>query len=396
MIKLELAKTTMRFWIRLLLSSGGLLLVCLLVNSYSTAIMIQSLTPDTLENYLDRQTGSNMPGLQYIVVDANSVLYEYAGGWANLADQKPMTAETTMMAYSMTKTITAVAVLQLVEQDKLGLDDDVSLYLPELPYEQSITIRQLITHTSGIPNPLPLRWVHSLNDTSFNEDVELANVLMEYPSLDFEPGEKYSYSNIGYWLLGKAIEKVTGQTYSKYVEQNILSPLNILPTEMGFEIPTPSLHANGYLAKYSTLNLMKGFVTDSDYWGAYEGNWMQIKAHLLNGPSFGGLIGTAGGFSRFLQDQLHPESVLFTSETKQLFETQQQTTSGAFIPMTLGWHIGEVNGIVYYFKEGGGGGFHCEMRIYPSLGIGSVVMTNSTQFNSTNFLNQIDTVFTQE
>ena len=66
---------------------------------------------------------------------------------------------------------------------------------------------------------------------------------------------------------------------------------------------------------------------------------------------------------------------------------------GESIPMTLGWHIGETDGSAYYFKEGGGGGFHSEMRIYPSLGIASVVMANATQFNSTKFLNKSDPVF---
>jgi len=61
--------------------------------------------------------------------------------------------------------------------------------------------------------------------------------------------------------------------------------------------------------------------------------------------------------------------------------------------MTLGWHVGEADGAVYFFKEGGGGGFHSEMRLYPTTGIASVVMANSAEFNSTKFLNRVDSVF---
>ena len=104
-------------------------------------------------------------------------------------------------------------------------------------------------------------------------------------------------------------------------------------------------------------------------------------------------IGTARGFSRFLQDQLRGESVLFGLETKRLLETRQTDGAGRPIPMTPGWHVGETHGVAYFFKEGGGGGFHCEMRIYPTSGIATVVLANSTEFSSTGFLNRIDRTF---
>jgi hypothetical protein len=108
----------------------------------------------------------------------------------------------------MSKTITAAAVLQLVEIGRIGLDDPVDRHLGSLPYSSRVTVRQLISHTSGIPNPIPLRWVHSadLHET-FDEDTALAAVLRKYPRLSFAPGSKYAYSNIGYWLLGRVVER---------------------------------------------------------------------------------------------------------------------------------------------------------------------------------------------
>ena len=105
--------------------------------------------------------------------------------------------------------------------------------------------------------------------------------------------------------------------------------------------------------------------------------------------------GTARGFSRFLQDQLQTESVLFGLATKRLLETRQTDGAGRSIPMTLGWHVGETHGVAYFFKEGGGGGFHSEMRIYPSRGIATVVLANSTEFGSTRFLNRVDRTFVE-
>lgn len=345
-----------------------------------------------LESVLKRYLRWQTPGLQYVVVDANQTLFEYAGGWADIARQKPMTPQTTMMAYSMTKTLTAVAVLQLVQEGKLGLDDPIDRYLTNHPYVgQPITVRQLLTHTSGLPNPIPIRWVHLMEeDKHFDEAAELAKVLRNNPTLASEPGHKYAYSNIGYWLLGKIIEQVTGQPYTKYMKAKVIAPLG---QPLDFVISDSTHHANGYLARYSMLNLIKGFVMDSKFFAGYEGSWLRLKSHHLNGPAFGGLVGTARSFAAFLQDQLQPQSVLFDLDSKRLFETQQTNREGELVPMTLGWHVGETMGVPYLFKEGGGGGFHTEMRLYPSKGIASVVMVNSTEFNSRRFLNRLDAVF---
>jgi CubicO group peptidase (beta-lactamase class C family) len=372
--------------------SGLLILGIVILQGINS--MKPALDQSNIRLVLDEYAGKEVPGLQYIVLNTNETLFEYAGGWADLRSQRPMTLDTTMMAYSMTKTITAVTILQLVEQGRVGLEDPITRYLSDNPYGDQITIRQLLDHTSGIPNPIPLRWAHLVEEHGkFDENAALAQVLREHSRLDFQPGAKFSYSNIGYWLLGKVVEKVTGRPFTAVVQKNVLEPLHIPASELGFGIPNPASHASGYLARYSMMNLFKGFVTDSKYWGSYSGNWLEVKSHQLNGPAFGGLVGTARGFTYFLQDQLQPESVLLGSATKQLLETQQTNQAGELVPMTLGWHIGETNGVVYYFKEGGGGGFHCEMRIYPSLDIASIVMTNSTEFNSTQFLNRYDSVF---
>ena len=357
------------------------------------ATMIDNvLVKDNTTSDLNQYVRSEVPGLQYIAVTADRVLFEYAGGWADIQGQKGMTLDTTLMAYSMTKTFTAVAILQLAEQRKLSLDDVIDRYLPNAAYHgHGITLRQLLNHTSGVPNPIPLRWVHlAAEDSSFNEAEALATVLRENPDLAFEPGRKFAYSNIGYWLLGKVVEQVTGQSYPAYIRGNILQPLRLSAQEMDFVIPDESRHANGYLKKYSLMNLVKGFVIDRKFVGGYEGHWLRLNSHYLNGPAFGGLIGTARGFSRFLQDQLRGESVLFGLETKRLLETRQTDGAGRPIPMTPGWHVGETHGVAYFFKEGGGGGFHSEMRIYPTRGIATVVLANSTEFSSTGFLNRVD------
>lgn len=336
---------------------------------------------------------SNGPGIQYILVDKSNVIFEYSSGFADIKSRTPLRLSQTMAAFSMTKTITAIAVLQLVEKQIIKLDDKVDRYIKH-SYSPNITIRQLLNHTSGIPNPIPLKWVHLANSNDkFSEDAALDLVLREHPKPDNAPGEKYAYSNIGYWLLGKVIEAATGQEYQTYVKLNIFHPLKLEPAEIDFKINDPSNHAKGYLAKYSFMNLVKGFVTNKEVWGEYEGSWLRIKDFYLNGPAFGGAIGSAKAFSRILQDLLSEESLLLGKSVRQFLYTQEKTNSGKLIPMTVGWHIGDLNGLRYFYKEGGGAGFHSEMRIYPSVGLASVIMTNRTSFNSRKELSRIDVNF---
>lgn len=331
------------------------------------------------------------PGLQYVAVNHAGIVLEECSGLADLASNRPMRAATSLMAYSMSKTITAAAVLQLVDAGRMALDAPLAKYVSAQPYGGDLTIRQLLSHSSGTPNPLPLRWVHAAADhATFDEHAALADVLRRHPRLAFRPGTKYAYSNIGYWLLGAAIEQATGQRFADYVERAVLSPLGIVPEELGYRVTNATEHATGYLEKYSLINLIKSWLIDAALVGRYAGPWLEIRPHYLNGPAFGGLVGTARGFAKFLQDQLSTRSRLFGDRTRVLFFEPQHTSSGQPMAMTLGWHTGSMSGVPYFYKEGGGGGFHCMMRLYPQAGFGSVVLTNATGVNVNAILDRTD------
>ncbi len=339
---------------------------------------------------------SKVPGIQYAVVDSSGIVFEYYGGWADIQQEIPMTAKTQMLAYSMTKTLTAAAILQLVDTGSLVLDESANTYLDHNPYGTSVTLRQLLAHTSGIPNPNPLRWIHPASDPWDREDEEAAlrQVLQENGELDARPGQKYAYSNINYWLLGKIIEQVTGTEYRNYISGNVFNPLGITEDEMGFFFSPPPHHSKGYLARRSVMNLLKRFLIDGDLIGTYEERrWLHIRAHYVNGPAYGGIVGTARGFAKFLCDQVRTGSVLFSARTKELFFERQKTASGEEIPMTTGWHIAGLDGERFFFKEGGGGGFHAEMRIYPDRKIATVGMTNETSSKIKGYLNSLDPKF---
>lgn len=332
----------------------------------------------------------NSPGIQYVVVNKNETIFEHTVGLSNIKQAVPLNSDHTMSAFSMTKTVTAIAVLQLLESHKLKLDDPVSDYI-EHPYNRHISIRQLLSHTAGISNPIPLKWVHLSKDhASFNEASALRKVLFDHPDLATPPGTEYRYSNIGYWLLGKVIEKASGQAYTDYITENIFDVLGLTSDEIGFLVVDENNQAKGYLKRWSLMNLFGRFFIDANLLGEYEGSWLHIENVYLNGPSFGGAIGSATAFSKILQDLLSNQSTLLNNQSKQLLYSQQQTDSGKSVEVTLGWHIGNLNGVRYYFKEGGGAGFRSEMRIYPHNGVASVLMSNKTSLNSRKILSELD------
>ena len=330
------------------------------------------------------------PGIQYVAVHANGTLLEYHGGFADLAAGRRMLATTPMMAYSMSKTITAAAVLQLVEAGRVGLDDPLSRHVEAHPYGREITVRHLLSHTGGVPNPLPLKWVHpAAAHASFDERAALSRVLRDHPKLASAPGAKYAYSNIGYWLLGGVVEHAAGTPFTRYVLERILRPLGV-QDELGYTPSGPAAVASGYLEKYSFINAIKGWLVDRELVGRYSGPWLHIHEHYLNGPAFGGLVGSADSFARFLQDQLRDQSSVLGDAARRLFYEQQRTRDGRAIDMTLGWHVGATGRQRFYFKEGGGGGFHSLMRLYPERGIGTVVIANATRVDVHALLDQVD------
>lgn len=157
-----------------------------------------------------------IPGLSIAVARHKETIVAKGYGFANLADSTPATAETVYPIASITKQFTAAAILQQVEQDKLDLKDDVTKYVPEFASEgRKITIKQLLNHTSGVPNDAAP--AHSALDFT---PTEFLTAFAPLPT-EFPPGEQFAYSNSGYYLLGLVLEKVSGEKYGEYLKNHV-------------------------------------------------------------------------------------------------------------------------------------------------------------------------------
>jgi CubicO group peptidase (beta-lactamase class C family) len=155
---------------------------------------------------------------------------------ANLELGVPIRPEMVFRVGSVTKQFTAMAILELAEQGKLTLGDDITQYLPDFPtHGEKITIENLLTHTSGIKSYTELESWRKV----MREDLPVPRMidLFKNEPSDFAPGEKWLYDNSGYFLLGAILEKVTGQPYADWMAAHLFGPLNLSHTTYGAEAP---------------------------------------------------------------------------------------------------------------------------------------------------------------
>jgi D-alanyl-D-alanine carboxypeptidase len=332
------------------------------------------------------------PAVQYIHFSQDSIIYEYQNGYADLKSGMKVDKNTTFHVFSITKTFTALSVIQLAERNLIDIEKPVKTYLPDSGLPEDVTVKHLLSHTAGLANPIPLSWIHPAEEhETFSRNEFFAPILKRHARLKSKPGEKFAYTNLGYIILGQVIEAVTGTTYEQYVKEHIIDKLPISPQELGFEIKLPVLHAKGYHNKYSFSNLILGlFLDKSKYMDAAVGKWKPFKDNYVNGAPYGGLIGTANAFVKYGQSLLKGNSELVSDQYKSLIFEETKTTDGKPAGMCLSWYNGDLNGQTYYTHAGGGGGYYCEIRLYPRIGKGSFIVFSRSGFSDERFLSKLD------
>ena len=191
------------------------------------------------------RVADHAPGTSVGVVHGSDTLVLKGFGFANVEDSVPATAATVYRIGSITKQFTAAAILQLVEQGKVQLDAPVSTYLPHFPREGGrATIRQLLTHTSGLPNYTELPAFADVRRTDL-ADGQLVALFGGRP-LDFPPGTRWHYSNSGYYTLGLVLQQLGGVPYAVYLDQTILKPVGLAHTLYCSVEPLVPHRAAGY------------------------------------------------------------------------------------------------------------------------------------------------------
>jgi CubicO group peptidase (beta-lactamase class C family) len=257
------------------------------------------------------------------VVKDGKVVKTAAYGLADLENEAPVTVDSVFALASITKQFTAAAILLLAEKGKLSLDDHVSGFLPEPPEAwKDITLRHLLTHTSGLPGldrgftSLQASWPMELSTKD-------AYASATKDAMDFAPGEAWQYSDVGYFLLGMVIEKVSGKKYPEFLAERILKPLGMKNTSVPDQIHLLAHRVRGY-------TLLEGNLVNICRDGQVE-----LASHF-------GMFSTVGDLVRW-DRALSSGGLIQPSSLEQAY-SQVVLKSGATYPYGFGWALGDRKG----------------------------------------------------
>ncbi|MGU3377536.1 serine hydrolase domain-containing protein [Chryseobacterium sp. M5A1_1a] len=229
-------------------------------------------TQTQISDYLSR-FNQNDPGFTYMIKYDSGTEYKGAIGLASLDPKKDLNIQDVFNLASLSKQFTAFAILLLEQEGKLSLDDSLYKYMPELgKYVKSITLLNLIHHTSGLSDYMELAEKYNYDTTVFLSSEQTLKHLSTLDKTEFEPGSKFEYSNTGYFLLSQIVEKVSGQSMKDFCKERIFDPLQMKNTFVVDSYPIKQ----SYVLSYDDLNNAHEIIWNHTGDGAVHSNVIDL------------------------------------------------------------------------------------------------------------------------
>lgn len=312
----------------------------------------QSVLADSIDRYAeDHMKSEQIPGLAVVVLKNGDIIHAKGYGFANLEHQVPVTTQTVFQSGSVGKAFTVIAVMMLVDEGKVRLDDNLSVWFPDAPEAwSSITVQHLLEHTSGLrgyPDDFDFRVDRS--------EAELYEIIKAQP-LAFAAGERRSYSNLGFVLLGILINKVSGKHHGDFLQERIFTPLHMTSARIISEAEIVPNRASGYRLIDSKLA---------------NHEWV---APSLNTTADGALYLSVEDIAKW-EAALHRGDLLSPQSYDKMW-TRLTTTSGVQEPWGFSWLLADVNGQRFIEHSGGWQGFTANFSRYPAKGLAVAVLQN--------------------
>jgi len=343
---------------------------------------------DELAAACERLTPDSVPGIAAVVVRRDGAEQPCAAGVADLETGRPTTPDSAHLWFSMTKIVTATAAMQLVDRGSLDLDDPVSGWLPEFPQPRSgwppVLVRHLLSHSSGLTNPIPVRWVHPAGERPRDAREFTLSLLRRHRKLRSPAGSKAVYSNLGYLALGEVIAAASGQTYTEYVRANVLTPLGMDRSGFTYDDVGDDV-ATGHQRRFHPMTPLFRVLLPLGIMGANRGRFVSFNRFCVDGPAYGGLIGPVRDAAGFVAAHLNGGELrgvrLLSPESVDAMQTIQ--ARGPRMDVGFGWYRRgrSRSGADFVEHLGGGGGFRTLLRIYPRRGLGVVAMGNASTYD---------------
>lgn len=324
--------------------------------------------------FMDQLAASDSFSGAVLIAKGEKPIFRKAHGMANKNSNVQNQVTTKFNLGSMNKMFTGVAVAQLAEQGKLSFNDPIAKYLPDYPNKavaDKVTIHQLLTHTSGLGDFFNEKFF--ANQVGFKRITDYLPVFANNP-LDFEPGQRWQYSNAGYIVLGAIIERVTGQSYYDYVQKHIFRPSGM--THTGFYPSVGDLPD----AAIPYTNLGPG--------GSGQGPRHATKRDELRGGPAGGGYSTVDDLLKF-SIALRHHKLLGPEYTDIVTTGKVDAPFGKY-----GYGFGDVNfnGVHSFGHNGGAPGISAQLDIYPDLDYTVIVLSNYDPPETVKVLSKIRTL----
>jgi CubicO group peptidase (beta-lactamase class C family) len=320
---------------------------------------------DQVDDYLRSEMElRRIPGAALLVIQTNQTVKREAYGFANLELKAAARPETVFEIGSITKQFTAACILLLAQDDKLSLEDKISAHLRRSPEAwQEITIRHLLTHTSGLKSYTGLDGFELRRHLSQDQFIEAIGA---YP-LEFKPGDAWKYCNTGYNLLGFIIENVTGEKYWDFLNQRICQPLRM----------------------HSTTNRLPSLVIANRACGYEQTNhtWINRDYDLTDVFSAGALLSTVDDLAKW--NASLDAGTLLNAAARQQMWTPAHLGNGNLTQYGLGWRIDEIQGHPNIGHGGSTSGFSASIQRFPADRLAVILLTNTDEQIATTLARRI-------
>lgn len=297
--------------------------------------------------------GKNITGLSVAILKDGRTALAKGYGCRSLEPRQPVADDTRFSIGSVTKQFVCACILLLAEEGKLAVRDSVAKYYPQLTRAGDITLLDLMNHVSGYPDYYPLDFVDRRMAVPIAED----DLIAQYGGgqLDFAPGARYSYSNTGYAILGRVIEKASGEPLGTFLERRVLRPL-----AMGQTAYEPRQKTADYALGYTSFAL--GPVEPAPP----EGRGWAVAA--------GGIFSTTGDLARW--DQALMDGRLFKPESWQLMTARRQLADGRWSDYGCGLGLSVRNGLTVLAHSGAMSGFRAFNTLIPARRSAVILLSN--------------------
>lgn len=319
----------------------------------------------------DRMDAEKIPGIAVAVMREGKIVLAKGYGLANVEHSVPVKPETIFQSGSVGKAFTVVAIMMLVDEGKIGLDDKINKYFIDAPPEwEAITIRHLLQHTSGMGG-----YPEEFDFRADLTEVELYKAIKANP-LAFPLGQKRGYSNLGFVMLGILIHKVTGKFYGDFLKERIFTPLGMTTARVISEADIVPNRAAGY-------RLVDGELKNQE--------WV---APTLNTTADGALYLSVLDMAKF-EAALYERKLLSPASYDAMWK-KVVTNDGVAQPWGFSWHIKDINGKQVIGHSGGWQGFTANFDRYPEKSLAVIAFTNRRGANPESISKEVMTVFAPE